>query len=155
MARAKTLTFQNPGTSESVTYEIDDARVGSDVFSTSKSYAVGDFCIYENVLYRCKTNVTAGSDFDNTKWRATTIVDEIVNRVLHFSSVSVAATTGDIVTINDSRITADHVVTNWTWGNAKYITTAVTYTTTDGQLKLNGTCTTATTVTLTLEKKDN
>ena len=33
----------------------------SDAYSPTKSYAVGDLCIYNNVLYRCTTACSAGS----------------------------------------------------------------------------------------------
>ena len=77
------------------------------------------------------------------------------HKVLFFENQSVSARTGDILTLNDSSITADHIVTECVWGNQSYITSDVTWTTSDGRLVLNGTCTTATTVTLTLVKKDN
>ena len=43
----------------------------SDAFSESKSYAVGDTCIYENKLYKCKI-ATSGA-WDATKWDETTV----------------------------------------------------------------------------------
>ena len=77
------------------------------------------------------------------------------NKTLFFPNKDVTATTGNILVLNDSRITADHIVTEVVWGNSSYITSDVTWTTAAGSLTLNGTCTTATTVTVTLVKKDN
>ena len=74
---------------------------------------------------------------------------------LMFKDQAVTATTGDIATITDSRITANHVVVDCVWGNASAITTDVTWTTSAGSLVLNGTCSTATTVTVTLVMKQN
>ena len=74
---------------------------------------------------------------------------------LMFKDQAVTATTGDIATITDSRITANHVVAECVWGNSSAITTDVTWTTSAGNLVLNGTCSTATTVTVTLVKKQN
>lgn len=74
---------------------------------------------------------------------------------LMFKDQAVTATTGDIATITDSRITANHVVVECVWGNSSAITTDVTWTTSAGSLVLNGTCSTATTVTVTLVMKQN
>ena len=74
---------------------------------------------------------------------------------LMFKDQAVTATTGDIATITYSRITANHVVVECVWGNASAITTDVTWTTSAGSLVLNGTCSTETTVTVTLVMKQN
>lgn len=74
---------------------------------------------------------------------------------LLFKDQAVTATTGDIATITDSRITENHVVVECVWGNSSAITTDVTWTTSVGKLVLNGTCSTATTVTVTLVMKQN
>ena len=36
-------------------------------FSTSKSYSVGDYVVYKSVLYKCKSNASAGA-WNATKW---------------------------------------------------------------------------------------
>lgn len=46
-----------------------------DQYDTSHSYVVGDYCIYNNVLYKC-TGITTGA-FDSTKWSATKISDNL------------------------------------------------------------------------------
>ena len=47
-------------------------------FSTSATYSVGDFAIYQNELYKCHTAVsTAGSWTGTTNWTKTNIVDSI------------------------------------------------------------------------------
>ena len=74
---------------------------------------------------------------------------------LYFTSVAVSATTGDIATVSDAAITADHVVAEVTWANPSAITTDVTWTTASGSLVLNGTCTSATTAAIVLVKKNN
>lgn len=74
---------------------------------------------------------------------------------LWFTGVTVSATTGDIVTITDSAITADHVLGRIEWTNPSAISTNVTWTTANGSLVLNGTCTSATTANIVLVKKNN
>lgn len=44
-------------------------------YDSTSSYAVGDYVIYESVLYKC-TASTTGS-FDNTKWTTVVVTDEM------------------------------------------------------------------------------
>lgn len=48
----------------------------SDVYNPNTTYNTGDLCIYNNVLYKCKTNSVTGA-WDGTKWDRTT-VDEVI-----------------------------------------------------------------------------
>lgn len=50
----------------------------ADVFSTSKSYAVGDLVIYSNTLYKCTTAHSAGS-WASGHFTKTTLAEEITN----------------------------------------------------------------------------
>ena len=43
----------------------------SDKYDSSKTYAVGDYCIYNDTLYKCKTAVTSAEEFDSSKWEPT------------------------------------------------------------------------------------
>lgn len=74
---------------------------------------------------------------------------------LYFSAVAVSATTGDIATVSDAAISADHVVAECVFADPVAITSVVTWTTASGTLVLNGTCATATTVNIVLVKKNN
>lgn len=74
---------------------------------------------------------------------------------LWFTAVAVSATTGDIATISDSAITADHVLGRIEWANPSAITTDVTWTTSAGSLVLNGTASSATTANILLVLKNN
>ena len=47
------------------------AEISADEYDTTATYNPGDFCIYQNTLYKC--NATTTGDFDPTKWTATTI----------------------------------------------------------------------------------
>ena len=49
----------------------------SDEYSATNTYAVGDYCIRENVLYKCKTAITTGEAFDSNKWVQTTCGTEV------------------------------------------------------------------------------
>ena len=48
-----------------------------DEFSSSTTYAVGDFCIYNNVLYKCTTAINTAGEWDESKWEITTVANEI------------------------------------------------------------------------------
>ena len=50
----------------------------SDKYDSSKTYAVGDYCIYNDTLYKCKTAVTSAEEFDSIKWEATNCGKELV-----------------------------------------------------------------------------
>ena len=47
------------------------AHIPADEYDTTATYNPGDFCIYQNTLYKC--NATTTGAFDPTKWDATTI----------------------------------------------------------------------------------
>ena len=127
----------------------------SDEYSSSALYKLGQLCIHDNTLYRCTTAINTAEAWNSAHWAATTIAEEIENRCLFFTGVTVSATTGTILSINDSRITADHVLTNIVFNNTAAITTECTWTTAAGSLTITGTCTTATTADITLIKKNN
>ena len=54
----------------------DITTVRPDEFSEESTYAAGDYCIKDNVIYKAKTAVEAGA-FDISDWTATTIFDEL------------------------------------------------------------------------------
>ena len=44
-------------------------------FSTSSTYAVGDYVLYDHTLYRCKTAISTAGAWDASKWDATKTQD--------------------------------------------------------------------------------
>ena len=78
-----------------------------------------------------------------------------LNRTLYFTSVACSATTGNFATVSDARITADHVMTDCVFNSGSAITAEGAWTTAAGSLTLNGTCISATTADIILQKKDN
>lgn len=74
---------------------------------------------------------------------------------LYFQNVACSATTGDFATVSNAKITADHVVASIVFSDLSVIVTKPTWTTANGSLTLNGTCTAATTVDIVLVKKNN
>lgn len=56
---------------------IDNTVSASDEFSKLNTYNVGDYCIYQSVLYKCTTAITTAGEWDSTKWEATSIDKEL------------------------------------------------------------------------------
>ncbi len=49
----------------------------SDVYSAAATYAVGDYCIYNNILYKCITAISTPEEWDETKWESVKISNEL------------------------------------------------------------------------------
>lgn len=47
--------------------------VVTDAYSSSSTYAVGDYCIYGNTLYKCTTAISTAEEFDSSKWTVASI----------------------------------------------------------------------------------
>ena len=71
-----------------------------DAYNPNNSYAAGDYCIYENTLYKC-TGATSGA-WDSTKWTAVTIADEIGRIDTALSGKADKAVITNISTISDT-----------------------------------------------------
>lgn len=52
-------------------------RMIAGVYSSNAAYAVGNFCIYNEVLYRCTTAISSGEAWDSTHWEVAVLADEI------------------------------------------------------------------------------
>jgi hypothetical protein len=52
----------------------------ADAYDSTSTYNVGDYVIYNNILYRCITAITVPESFDGTHWARTT-VEEIITQV--------------------------------------------------------------------------
>lgn len=53
----------------------------TDAYSSSSTYAVGDYCIYGNTLYKCTTAIATAEAWNSGHWTAVTVADEINARV--------------------------------------------------------------------------
>ena len=55
-----------------------------DTYSAAATYAVGDYCIYNNALYKCITAINTPEEWDATKWELVQIasaLSELSSRV--------------------------------------------------------------------------
>lgn len=55
----------------------NDVAIGKEAYDDTQTYSVGDYCIYNNVLYCCKVAVTTAESFNSSKWQETTVLNEL------------------------------------------------------------------------------
>lgn len=74
-------------------------------YSSSSVYSEGDYCLYNNVLYRCKTDILSPEAWDSTHWEAASLADDVQDLSENLYNNKVDAITsnasGEIVTISD------------------------------------------------------
>lgn len=49
----------------------------AEFYDHTATYSVGDYVVYEGILYKCDTAVTVAETFDPTKWTQVAITDEM------------------------------------------------------------------------------
>lgn len=59
-----------------------------DAYSSESTYAVDDYCIYNNVLYKCVTAITTAESFDISKWSVTTVGAELASAQSSIASLN-------------------------------------------------------------------
>ena len=69
----------------------------SDAYSNTKTYKIGDLCIYGSTLYECTTAVATAENFNPTKWKATTINTVLKERNPYKIVIDDAAKTIDFI----------------------------------------------------------
>lgn len=52
-------------------------KITSDFYDNTKTYKVGDYCVYDNKLYKCTTAITSEEAFNVDKWKETTVAKEL------------------------------------------------------------------------------
>lgn len=55
----------------------DALPVISDEYDEHTAYSIGDYCIYQNTLYKCNTNISPYEIWDSTHWDACTVGEEL------------------------------------------------------------------------------
>lgn len=74
---------------------IDNTVSASDEFSKLNTYNVGDYCIYQSVLYKCTTAITTAGEWDATKWKPTSIDKELVALNSNFTINEIEVSSGE------------------------------------------------------------
>ena len=99
--------------------------VGTDIaeYSEDATYAVGDYCIYADILYKCITPINIPIAFDSSRWEATTLSDEIKTTNNKLTNLSIETlfggdnmiqASGDVV---EAAKTAPHLINLITTGS--------------------------------------
>ena len=94
----------------------------ADEYDSTKTYAVGDLCIYQNTLYRCSTVISTAESWTAAHWTQTTIQDELSTLNDHignlgiekipFSNVVVTAVQGNLYRSSPQTITTNIDIRN-------------------------------------------
>lgn len=80
----KYIVFSNNETYRAPAYKLPGESVtmnlvtSTEEYSPIKTYAVGDYCIYGGLLYKCIYAITEAESFDQSHWRVTTVHDELI-----------------------------------------------------------------------------
>lgn len=84
--------------------DINETKI-ADKYSDSSTYAVGDYCIYNNTLYICNTTISTAEAFDSTKWTEISVTSKIKSNtnLINANTNSINAHTLDIYLL-DGRI---------------------------------------------------
>jgi hypothetical protein len=85
------------GTTFNVAYDTDlaakaDSTAIAPAFSSSSTYAVGDYVTHEGLLYKCTTAVTTAGAWDSTKWTAVNAMGEMPAPITVDSAMSSSST---------------------------------------------------------------
>lgn len=70
-------------------------EVISDAYDSTQTYDVGDYCIYNNALYKCTTKIETAEEFNSTHWAAVNVSSELKKKLNTTLNVSVAGTSCD------------------------------------------------------------
>lgn len=75
----------------------------SDAYSATKAYTIGEYCIYNNSLYKCIANTSAGiTPTNSTYWTNTSVSEELASKVVPLGYVGVPQTIDERVSFNFS-----------------------------------------------------
>lgn len=79
--------------------DILDSAVTTDAYSASNTYAVGDYCIYEDVMYKCTTAISTPEAFNPSHWSATSIENEINQLNSKIATLTTNKTSGESINV--------------------------------------------------------
>lgn len=71
----------------------------SDAYSNQNTYSEGEYCIYNNVLYKCKAAISSAEEFNAEHWEKTSVSNEIAaanNNISNKQDAKTAITTSNI-----------------------------------------------------------
>ena len=85
----------------------DALPVISDEYNDHTAYAIGDYCIYENTLYKCNTAITPYEVWDSTHWDACQVGTElsaVSTNLTNLQEYEILSGSGYVVSLLVSRV---------------------------------------------------
>ena len=71
------LSSPNPVENQIITNSINQITPLSLAYNNTSTYAVNDYCIYNNTLYRCITDISTAEDFTPAHWISISITSDL------------------------------------------------------------------------------
>ena len=66
-------------------------------YSTSTTYAVGDYCIRNGALYRCKTAIPTGEAWTSSHWDVALLASDLTALVRKVNGISISVSSHTLV----------------------------------------------------------
>lgn len=74
-------------------------------YSSSKTYVINDFAIYDNKLYKCNTDIVTAESFDSTKWDIVSNTAPAINKMRSLSGIRLTNNNGNAQTNTTTEVT--------------------------------------------------
>ncbi len=91
---------QVAGYADDAAESADDAEAAvaslAPAYSTSSTYDVGDYVLYEGVLYECTTAITTAEAWNAAHWTQTSVADELTDLKEDFDALGLSVVDGAI-----------------------------------------------------------
>lgn len=78
----KVLNSANAGSAADASEVGKFMRSVAEEYDTTATYEVGDYCLYNNVIYRCTTAVGTPGAFNSAQWLAVSIANELAKNLV-------------------------------------------------------------------------
>lgn len=99
----------------------DALPIISDEYDEHTAYSVGDYCIYENTLYKCNTDINPYEVWDPSHWDACTVGEEIAAANSEIDTINASLTQNEVFYKN-----FDITIATTDTGRTKVISNVVT-----------------------------
>ena len=74
-------------------------------YSSSKTYVINDFAIYDNKLYKCNTDIATAQEFDSAKWNVVSNTAPAINKMRSLSGIRLTGNNGNAQTNTTTEVT--------------------------------------------------
>ena len=109
---AETLNDKDTAIEHIENYLHDNDANGNlaDDYDSTATYSIGDYAVYEGVLYRCITAVSTAEDFDDDKWTAVSVGDELE---LKANATDIPTALSELTGDSTHRLVTDEEIAEW------------------------------------------